>query len=499
VDRRGSRKPPVPALETVGLVLATVPLAVVVHLVLAFPSGRLRDGLARATVLAAYFVSVVLQAPSYLFGVSPDGSTSILHVADRRDLARLGHWVQHGVGAAVMVAAAAILVSRLRRASPEQRRVLAPLYFYAVAAVLWVPLSRDVEIFAPWTPYTRSVTQLCVFAGIPVAFAVVLLLGGFARTTEVDELGAWLGAEDGGRPELADALGDPSLELAFWDATSGGYVDAAGTSLDLAAVSPDRASAEVMVGVRKVGAIVYDATLIADPELVREAGRVVALALDRERLTAELRASRARLRVSRARVVHAADAERRRIARDLHDGLQTRLVVLAMKANSARADASASSAARASAAELQAGIESAIRDLRELVQGVVPATLMERGLCAAVEDLADRLPIAIKLELDAARARLPAPIESTGYFVVSEALTNALKHAHAHEVRVRVARTDGRLSIKVGDDGVGGARIGEGAGLRGMADRVEALDGRLRVVSVPGAGTQVVAEVPCES
>jgi signal transduction histidine kinase len=485
----------VPALEAVGLVVASLPLAVVIHLLLAFPSGRIHGTLSKATVVAAYFVGLVLQAPRYLY--DPEESGNPLFVAARSDRANLGHWVQHGAGAAVVVMTALILAKRLRDTAPQRRYVLAPLYVYSIAAVLWVPASRDLETLALWDPLTRATIQLLVLAGIPVAFAAVILLGGFARTSEIDELGAWLGAEEHARPELrdalADTLGDPSLELAFWDGPSAAYVDAAGNTVALPAASSSRAAVEVAVGRRRVGAIAYDETLFADPELVRRAGRVVAAALDRERLTAELRASRERLKISRARVVAAADSERRRIAHDLHDTVQTRLVLLAVEAHGLRSDGSVSHGA----AELEAGLETAIGELRELVHGLLPAVLAERGLYAAVEDLADRMPLPIALELDSQRAPLPPPVESAGYFVVSEALTNAVKHAHAHELGLRIQRLNGNLAIEVKDDGIGGASAGTGSGLRGMAERVEALDGHLSVKSPPGGGTCVLAQVPC--
>jgi signal transduction histidine kinase len=493
----GLTNAPVPSLETAGMVLATVPLAVVLHLLLAFPSGRLRDTVTRAVVLAAYPVALVLQAPSYVFG--REGSGSVLHVADRPDLADLGHWVQHGAGAVLIVVTSVILARRLRDTAPRQRYVLAPLYVYSIAALLWVPASRDLESLAVWDPITRGTVQLAALAGIPVAFAAVISLGGFARMGEIEELGVWLGADDHARPDLRDALatalGDPSLELAFWDKPSGAYVDAAGSTIDLPAAGSGRAAVEVAVGRRRAGAIVYDETLIADPEPVRSAGRVVAVTLDRERLTAELRASRERLRASRARVVAAADTERRRIARDLHDTLQTRLVLLAVEAHGLGSDGSA----RAGAAALEAGLQTAIEELRELVHGLLPAVLAERGLYAAVEELADHIPLPITLELDSQRAPLPAPVESAGYFVVSEALTNAVKHAHAHELGLRIERTNGQLAIEIKDDGIGGAGAGTGSGLMGMLERVEAVDGRLSVKSPPGGGTLILAEVPCGS
>lgn len=494
----GLANTPVPWLQAVGLTLATVPLAVIIHLLLAFPSGRLRGTLSKATVVATYFVGLVLQAPRYLY--DPEEAGNRLFVAERSDLADLGHWVQHGAGAVVIAVTALILARRLRDTAPQQRYVLAPLYVYSIAAVLWVPASSDLETLAFWDPLTRATVQLLVLGGIPVAFTAVILLGGFARTGEIDELGAWLGAEEHARPELRDALahtlGDPSLELAFWDGPTAAYVDAGGNTVALPLAGSSRAAVEVSVARRRVGAILYDETLIADPELVRRAGRVVAAALDRERLTAELRASRERLRISRARVVAAADTERRRIAHDLHDTVQTRLVLLAVEAHGLRTDGSGSDGA---AAELEAGLQTAIDELRELVHGLLPAVLAERGLYDAVEDLADRMPLPIALELDSQRAPLPPPVESAGYFLVSEALTNAVKHAHAHELGLRIQRMNGKLAIEVKDDGIGGASAGTGSGLRGMAERVEALDGHLSVESPPGGGTSILAEVPCGS
>jgi signal transduction histidine kinase len=215
------------------------------------------------------------------------------------------------------------------------------------------------------------------------------------------------------------------------------------------------------------------------------------LAVDNDRLTAELRASRDRLRRSLTRIVKAADEERRRIARDLHDGLQGRLVVLAMQANALGNEGVAR--------DLNASLQSAIAELRALVQGVMPAILTERGLPAAAEEIAYRCPIPVALDVGGCDGELPGAVESTGYFVVAEALANAMKHSHARAIAVRMTRHDGTLRIEVADDGVGEAKVTSGAGVRGMADRVEALGGRLSVMSPREGGTSIVAEVPCAS
>jgi signal transduction histidine kinase len=216
---------------------------------------------------------------------------------------------------------------------------------------------------------------------------------------------------------------------------------------------------------------------------------VIALALDRERLVAELLAHQEALRDSRARIVDAGDRERRRIARDLHDGLQGRLVLLAMRAGQLDG-----------AAEVHDGLDEAIVELRRLVHGVMPALLIERGLYAAIEDLADRMPIRTSVELGDADARMPPAIESAGYFIVAEALANAAKHSRADRLSVRLARPDGNLELEIGDDGIGGATLGDdGAGLRSIADRVDVFGGQLRIESPVGGGTRLVARIPCGS
>jgi signal transduction histidine kinase len=493
---------PVPALIAVGLITATVPLAIIVHLLHGFPSGRLQGRVSGVTVLVGYVVCVVLQAPVYLWGQGPAGPTTVLQIDDRPDLDRIGFWVQTGVGLAVMVVTAIVLAAHLRAMTRAQRRVVAPLFVYGIFAVIFVPLTGAVAKFAEAWGVGLVAVQLGLLGAIPVAFIAAVLLGGFARTGEIEELGTWLGSGGGARPDvagaLADALGDPSLELLFWVPDRSGYVAADGRLTPLPAPDGARGVVDVALGARRIGAIVYDATFIADPELVRTAGRVAAVALDRERLTAELRASREGLRRSRARIAAAADSERRRIARDLHDGLQAELVVLALRAHAVCSDPDAPASMRAEAAELHAGLQTAMDDLRELVHGVMPAALTDRGLGAAVEDLADRIPIPTALDLETL-GPLPGAVESAGYFVVSEALANAVKHAGAREVSVRMTRETGRLHLEVHDDGVGGAGLSSGAGLRGMADRVDALEGSLSIESPPGGGTHVIIEVPCAS
>jgi signal transduction histidine kinase len=492
-----------PGLIAVGTVGATVILALLVHLLHAFPSGRLHGAASRLTVLAGYGVSVILQAPLYLFTAAPP-PYDVLMVSDRPDVANAGAWVQRVAGAAVVVVTVVILAQRLRRADPARRQVLVPLFTYGIVAVLFIPVSSSLlQPLLGFSLGTLTMLQLVVIGGVPITFALGVLRGGFARTGEVEELGTWLGVSGGARPTLDEALaqtlGDPSLQLAFWASDRNAYVDAAGRSVELPSPGSDRAVAEVDLEGRPVGAIIYDATLIGDPELVRAAGRVVAIAVDRERLTAQLLASEGALRRSRERLVEAGDRERRRVARDLHDGMQGRLVLLALEAQRIAGHPTASERVIEAATSLRAGIDDAAGELRRLVHAVMPASLIERGLSAATEDLVDHVPVPTRLELGVEDGALSPAVESTAYCVVAEALTNAVKHSHAHELAVRLALADGLLLIEIDDDGVGGARPGRGVDLRSLADRVDVLGGRLRVDSPPGRGTHLVAELPCAS
>jgi signal transduction histidine kinase len=213
-------------------------------------------------------------------------------------------------------------------------------------------------------------------------------------------------------------------------------------------------------------------------------------------LDAQLRDRLEELRASRARLVQAGDAERRRLERDLHDGAQSRLVAVSLLLRSAQMrakkgdDEQLSEMLGRASDELQQGLN----ELRELAHGIHPAVLTDRGLEPAIEALVSRAPVPV--EVEAEPERLPPPVESAAYFVVSEALTNVAKYARATRASVAVRRVNGRVTVEVADDGVGGADAARGSGLRGLADRVAALDGTLTLESPPGAGTRLRAEFP---
>ena len=210
----------------------------------------------------------------------------------------------------------------------------------------------------------------------------------------------------------------------------------------------------------------------------------------------ESKAQEAELRASRSRIVEAGDDARRRLERNLHDGAQQRLVSLSLALRLAQArlrdDPDGADQILTAAGE---ELTHALAELRELARGIHPAVLTDRGLAAALEALAARAPLPVELTADLDE-RLPGPVEAAAYYVVAEALTNVAKYAEASAVEVRAQRQNGRVVVEVADDGVGGADPLLGSGLRGLADRVEALDGQLEVESAAGTGTTVRAVIP---
>jgi signal transduction histidine kinase len=269
------------------------------------------------------------------------------------------------------------------------------------------------------------------------------------------------------------------------------YVDEAGRPMEL----PEDGRAVTKLD--DIAAIVHDPEL--DPGLVESAGAAARLALHNARLQADVSAQLAKVQESRRRNVTAGDEQRRKIERDLHDGAQQRLVALALELRIAqRQFGEASPELERVLGDAVSELQVAVEELRELARGVHPAVLTEEGLPGALMSLAARTPVPVRI--DAPEDRFPGEIEAAAYFVACEAIANAVKHAHATQIRVSAQRRDGTLVVEVEDDGVGGAREnGAGSGLRGLIDRVEAHGGTLRVESEPGAGTRVVGELPCAS
>jgi signal transduction histidine kinase len=295
---------------------------------------------------------------------------------------------------------------------------------------------------------------------------------------------------------LAASLGDHSVTVAYWLPDREAFVDESGRRVSLPEAGSGRAWTAVERDGRPVAAIVHDASLDTSRELVQAAAAASSLAIDNERLKADLRARLEELRVSRLRIVEAGDAARRRIERDLHDGAQQQLVALALELRMLRSRVG-DETVRTTVDDLSARLASALEELRELARGIHPAVLVDHGLPAAIAALAERMPLVVDRELEV-EERLPAPVESAAYFVVAEALTNVVKYAEADSASVHISREGDEVRVLVADDGVGGADMTAGSGLPGLLDRVSAVGGTLTVDSPRGGGTRLEARLPSD-
>lgn len=451
--------------------------AMVVALVLVFGLQTLIRIAARADVL---------------FGLSiPDAVFPLVAYAD--------------ISRIVAIAFAGVLIAhRWLKASPPSRyflgpvlgagvaAALAPLYalWYPIAALGWMdPIAEDIAIPGFWI--TNAVRAL-----VPVAMLFGILRQRRSRSSIADAI-----ANVGDAPSsvalqlaLSQALADPSLRVATWDEPSSRYVDENGTPV----VTPGPDSPLVATPVTgkdgNLAVLIHDRALEEDRALVYAGVAVTRLVTENERLTRTREGQLAEVRASRARIVEAGDAERRRIERDLHDGVQQRLLALAL---SLRRAADAAQDDRAAAEALETGAAEAlgvVADVRELARGIHPAVLSEAGLAAALQALADRspVPVDVDLKLD---GTLKSSVSATAYYVASEALANVVKHSNATVAHLSAVEVDGRIEMSVEDDGQGGADA-DGAGLRGLSDRLSALGGVLHIRDRAGGGTIVSATIP---
>ncbi len=296
------------------------------------------------------------------------------------------------------------------------------------------------------------------------------------------------------REALAERLGDRTLAIAYWLPEGQQFVDERGHPVTLPEPGASKAWTAVEHHGNRVAAIIHDAELQARPEFVEAAAAGAVLALDNERLKADLNARLQDLRASRRRIVEATVTTRRRLERDLHDGAQQRLVSMSLDLQLLRGRLADESALELLDSAI-ATLGEAQTELRELARGIHPPMLADRGLAPALDALAERSTVPVELDLRL-NGRLPKQVETAGYFVAAEALTNVVKYARATHARLTVSDAGGVLWLEVGDDGVGGADSANGSGLSGLSDRVAALDGELVVDSPVGRGTRVTARIP---
>jgi signal transduction histidine kinase len=494
-----------PWLYAIGLLFLPLPYAILTHILLAFPTGEIGARSARIVVATTYLSATVGHWTAVLFQntIRQGLPRNPLLISDQRDFVVVLYRARFVLGVVLLIALGTILIRRWRAATPSQRHALTPVLLSGgfVMGILgawylgpFVGMPETVRNFL-WE------SRVVALAVVPFAFLGGLLRSRVAQAGAVSRLVTQLGevAQERRRLRdvLADALGDPTLTLAFWLPDRGEYVDSEGRKVDLPAAGSGRISTPVERNGERIAALVHDASLAEEQDLVRAVGAAASLALENERLDAELRAKLEELRQSRARIVESSDATRRRIERDLHDGAQQRLVSLALTLRLARARVKEEPERAQQLLEAaNRDLEVALSELRELARGIHPAVLSERGLDAALQTLANRAPVPVELT-ETPNDRLPKNLEAAAYFVVAEAITNVAKYAHATHATVSIQRNNGSVVVEVSDDGVGGADPARGTGLRGLADRVAALNGRLDVRSENGRGTTVRATLPC--
>ncbi len=487
---------------SLSLLLGSMFVPIFIHMMLSFPTGRLVASWDRA-IAAFYYLEIVA------FSVVVSLVYELPLDACKADCLRnvFLTWPSDDVYAfslvaslLIPVAAAPLIVIRLWRhwlnATAVGRRVILPVLIAVPIAVVSIALQYAGTRFEiePLNDFFASGLQPIPLFVLPIGLLIGILRLRLdrGRTAELlVELGR--GVPVGGlRDVLARTLGDPTLQLAFASPSGDGFVDGAGRPVILPADNASTSVTRLEHDGELLGVLVHDPAIDAeDPGLVEAVGSAASLALENERLAAQVRAQLEEVRASRARIVEAGDAERRRVERDLHDGAQQRLVALAVRLQVAKETTSGASELLD---EATTELQTAIDEVRVLARGLHPPVLTEAGLGAAVEGLAERAPLTVIV--DVPESRFAPPIEATAYFVIAEALTNVARHAEATEAEVTVVERDGRLVIMVRDDGRGGADPSSGSGLSGLSDRLAAAGGTLKVESVPGRGTTLTAELP---
>jgi signal transduction histidine kinase len=438
-----------------------------VQLVLTYPSGRPSSRLAKATVVVGYVAAVI--TPVWRSEVATILLAALLLGVCARDYLR-------AVGRA----------RRARRAALQAVAGLSAVLAGTAAVRLLLPAG---EVSGPSLLIYEA--TLCVLAGWLLAGLLLAPWDRAAVTDLVVELGEARTSTLRGR--LSRALGDPSLEIGFWLPDTGAFVDSGGRMLQLPDPGSGRSVTVVEREGRPVAVLVHDPAVLADPGLLDAVAAAAQLAASHARLQAEVQARVVELQASRRRILAARDDQRRGLEHRLHEGAERRLAQLADTLRRSRRSAS-TPRTRGQIARAQAQLAQTLEELRRLAHGLHPGVLSEHGLDGALAALAKDFPIPVQITV--AGDQVPSSVAVVAYFVCTEALANVAKHAAATRVAVAVTARDGRVRVEIEDDGVGGADLGRGSGLRGLVDRVETVGGTLQVVSVAGHGTHLAAELP---
>lgn len=479
---------------TFGLIAGPVAVATMAMGLLAFDhDSRPGRRLAVTGLIAAALVATLspLLAIDTSVAALPDQFLSITH---DRDLAVVLAAIGHGLTIVASLASAAVLYLRSRSTfgiGAHLRTVLAAaggLIAAALSALALWGLTGDHHDLSQ--SFVVSAAVLVVPVGIALATVQESRFALDGLATMVADVGE-APTRSGLQASLAKALGDPTVQLAFWSSDQGEYITSTGHPIEVAA-SQTRAVTLLGEGQERLGAVLHDPALLAEPTRVQAASSAIGLAIENEQRKA---IAASVLRSSRARIAESAEQARRTVERDLHDGAQQRLIALqlSLKLEQQRAERAGDSVDPAFLRSVTAELGDAIDELRELGRGLRPSAL-DHGLQAAVESLAERSPLPVVTDVSDVRS---APtVEAAAYFVINESVANATRHSGADHIRVTVEAAPDELVVVVADDGAGGASAGSGTGLQSLEDRVLAMDGRFDIASPPGKGTVVTVALP---
>ena len=523
------RESSVPGLVSLGLWMRLGPgvLGILLCvLVLAYPTGQISSRLERAWVMLAVVwalgpqLALTLATPVGTWGCVECRPLLVIWYDERVRLALQNASLL--AFAVLSVLFVVLLIRRSLRASTPARRALTPVWLAGalvpvIAVTVSIVDSSADELMMLGDSAVPSLGQFfrgwvspAVWDQIPRVAAVSLLLiplallwgllRGHLGQAAVSTLAIEL-RRTGDRASLIESLrravGDRSLDLVLWSRPAGGYVTMEGLPTPPPSETAGRSVTRLEGEDGPLAALIHDPMVAEQRSLIEGVSAVAQLAIENERLHAEVKSQLEEVRASRERIVRAGDEERRRVERDIHDGAQQRLVSVSLALTLAQAEAAhASPGVTGTLARAEVELKQAIGELRELARGIHPAILTEAGLGAALDSLAERSPIPVSVQTDLG-GRLPPLVEATAYFVVAEALTNVAKHAAASRVALTATVADGWLRLTVSDDGTGGADATRGRGLRGLLDRVAALGGRFSIEDGGSGGTRLSAEIPC--
>lgn len=486
-------------------------LATLCHLLIVFPTGVASTRNERRTIIAGYVWVIVYATIGQIFWDPRDHCFPLVAFCPQNYLlvyrSRSMNMIESRViglyGLVVATSALIIVVRHWTSATPARRRRLAPVVLLAgpsAALVVIINLQQTVDPWSNqdiWNPHAQG-----IFIGLPIAFLIGILRARLDKSALSGLLGSLAHMPDSRQLTeiVAKTLRDPSVKILRRTSSDELFVDTAGQLRHISSIGSDSRALPLITRDGVPSAIlVYDSVHDDDPELVRAVAAAVRLSLENMELHDKLRAQLVEVRASRARLAETADAERRRIERDLHDGAQQYLVALAATLAIARTqtDSSRRDQLDGTLADASGILKRALADLRNLACGLRPAILTEGGLGPALESLCASSVVPANL-VGPVPGKLPSLIESTVYFIVAEALTNVAKHSEASAVVVHVRDENRHLALEVRDDGRGGADLHDGTGLQGLSDRVAAVGGDFRLHSEPLHGTRIEVLIPCE-